>query len=193
IFTGTLYCSAARRQSSYSGVMLTTSCPIRPTFTGSSPYAVATVTISRSRQRRCPLVLTPHPGEFSRLTDRTVKAIQSDRIGAAIDAVTSWADPAGSSPILVLKGAGTVVTDGRRVFVNGTGNPGMATGGTGDVLTGLIAAVIGQGLAPFDAACLGVHVHGAAGDLAAEELGEASLTAVDLIDLLPEALARDDT
>ena len=89
--------------------------------------------------------------------------------------------------VVALKGAGTVVTDGQRMYVNQTGNPGMATGGAGDVLTGLIAALIGQGLAAIDAACLGVYVHGLAGDLAAETLGQLSLTASDLIDFLPEA------
>jgi NAD(P)H-hydrate epimerase len=89
--------------------------------------------------------------------------------------------------VLVLKGHGTVVTDGRRVFVNPTGNPGMATGGTGDVLTGLLAALLAQGLEPFAAAQLGVYLHGLAGDLARDDLGEASLIASDLLDYLPRA------
>jgi NAD(P)H-hydrate epimerase len=92
--------------------------------------------------------------------------------------------------VLVLKGAGTVVTDGRRVYVNTTGNPGMATGGAGDVLTGVVAALIGQGLSPFDAAVLGVYLHGLAGDIAAERLGEVSLIATDLIDHLGQAFCR---
>ena len=87
--------------------------------------------------------------------------------------------------VVVLKGHGTVVTDGRRVFVNPTGNPGMATGGTGDVLTGLIAALLGQGLEPFAAAQLGVYLHGLAGDLAQAELGQVSLIASDLLTYLP--------
>jgi len=89
--------------------------------------------------------------------------------------------------VLLLKGAGTVVTDGRRMAVNGTGNPGMATGGSGDVLTGLIAALLGQGLPPFEAAVLGAWIHGKAGDLAAEKYGEISLIASDIIDQLPDA------
>ena len=142
--------------------------------------------------RRCPLVLTPHPGEFARLTGRTVERIQADRRRAAAAAAAEWAGaaPAGAGLVVVLKGAGTVVTDGRRVFVNGTGNPGMATGGSGDVLTGLVAALVGQGMAPFEAACLGVHLHGLAGDVAAERLGEASVIATDLIDHLPAAFRR---
>ena len=87
----------------------------------------------------------------------------------------------------VLKGAGTVVTDGRKCYRNHTGNPGMATAGSGDVLTGIIAALIGQGLSSFDAAAKGVHVHGRAGDAAAKRVGELSLVATDLIDALPAA------
>jgi len=87
----------------------------------------------------------------------------------------------------VLKGAGTVVTNGRRFYVNDTGNPGMACGGSGDILTGLVAAMIGQSFELFDAACLAVRVHGHAGDLAAAELGEVSLMASDLLDYLPQA------
>jgi NAD(P)H-hydrate epimerase len=143
--------------------------------------------------RRCGVVLTPHPGEFSRLTGRTIADIQAARQAAAVAAVREWlsAGPAGPDfppLVLVLKGAGTVVTDGRRVRLNATGNPGMATGGSGDVLTGLTAALIAQHLPPFDAACLAVHLHGRAGDLAAQQLGEPSLIATDLLDYLPAAM-----
>src|SRR5207237_10184328 len=89
--------------------------------------------------------------------------------------------------VVGLKGHGTGVTDGQRVYQNTTGNPGMATGGTGDVLTGMIAALLGQRLEPFAAAQLGVHLHGLAGDLARNELGEVSLIASDLVDSLPRA------
>jgi len=139
-------------------------------------------------RRACPLVLTPHPGEMGRLTGRSVGDIQSDRAEAASAAAGRWAAGAEPPLALVLKGAGTVTTDGRRVQLNGTGNPGMATGGTGDVLTGLIAALIAQGLSPFDAARLGAHVHGRAGDLAAEDRGECGLIASDLLEHLPGAL-----
>jgi NAD(P)H-hydrate epimerase len=91
---------------------------------------------------------------------------------------------------VALKGAGTVVTDGGRLYVNTTGNPGMATAGSGDVLTGVTAALAGQGLSSFDATVLGVYVHGLAGDLAAGRLGQVSLIATDLIDALPEAFGR---
>ncbi len=142
--------------------------------------------------RRCPIVLTPHPGELSRLTGVSTDQIQLDREQAAIDASNEWLEPAQTDAplVLVLKGAGTVVTDATSVYVNDTGNPGMATGGSGDVLTGLLAALIGQGLGLFDAACLGVHVHGLAGDLAAGRRGEASLIASDLIDFLPAAFQK---
>jgi len=138
---------------------------------------------------RCPLVLTPHPGEFATLTGGAVAPIQSDREGVALAAARQWAS-AGTALVVALKGAGTVVTDGRRVYVNATGNPGMATGGSGDVLTGLSAALLAQGVEPFDAACLAVYVHGLAGDLAAEKLGEVSLIASDLLDFLPQAMKK---
>ena len=80
-----------------------------------------------------------------------------------------------------------MIADGARHVINSTGNPGMATGGTGDVLTGIIAALLAQGLAPFEAAQLGAHIHGLAGDLATAELGQVSLIATDLIRFLPKA------
>ncbi len=140
--------------------------------------------------RRCPLILTPHPGEFSRLTGRAIGDIQAGREEAALAAAGLWAPqgPADRPLVLVLKGQGTIVTDGRRLYVNTTGNPGMATGGTGDVLTGLTAAILAQGLEPFDAACLAAHAHGRAGDLAAEVLGQVSLVATDLLGYLPAAM-----
>jgi len=144
--------------------------------------------------RRCPLVLTPHPGEFSRLTGSSIRQIQSDRERSATAAARRWAGasaPAGPL-VCVLKGAGTVVTDGRRLYVNDTGNPGMATGGSGDVLTGLVAAFLAQKLEPFEAACLAVHVHGRAGDRAGEKLGQVSITAGDLLDYLPDAIRERD-
>jgi NAD(P)H-hydrate epimerase len=88
---------------------------------------------------------------------------------------------------VVLKGYQSIVCDGRRFAVNRTGNPGMATGGTGDCLTGVVAALLGQGLDAWSAARLGAHVHGLAGDLAAEELGQVSLVASDLLTYLPQA------
>jgi NAD(P)H-hydrate epimerase len=92
--------------------------------------------------------------------------------------------------ILVLKGHRTVITDGKRAALNSTGNPGMATGGSGDVLTGVITALVCQGLEPFEAARLGVHIHGLAGDLAAEKLGQVSLISSDLLDYLSAAFRK---
>ncbi len=128
-----------------------------------------------------PVVVTPHPGEFARLLGTDVPTVQADRQGLAARFA------AAHGAVVVLKGNGTVVTDGRRLAVNTTGNPGMATGGTGDVLAGLLAALLGAGLEPFAAARLAVHVHGLAGDLARDDLGETSLVASDLLDYLPPA------
>lgn len=132
---------------------------------------------------RRPVVITPHPGEFSRLTGRPKAEIQADRETHAV----ALAEHAGGGLIVVLKGAETIVTDGRRIYVNTTGNPGMSTGGSGDVLTGVIAALIGQDLSPFDAACLGVYAHGLAGDIARDQNGEVGLIAGDIVDSLADA------
>lgn len=129
-----------------------------------------------------PRILTPHPGEFARLSGSLPKG--PERITASAE--LSRRDAEGKT-VVVLKGHNTVVTDGTRFSINQTGNPGMATGGSGDVLTGIITALLCQGLAPFDAARLGVHVHGLAGDLAADELGQVSMIASDLSHYLPKA------
>jgi len=130
---------------------------------------------------RVPLLLTPHPGEAARLLGTSARDVQTDRRGAA-------AQLAGLGAVAVLKGAGTVVCDGRRVYVNETGNPGMATAGSGDVLAGLMAALVASGMEPFDAAVLAVWAHGRAGDLAAEQVGVLGLTALDVLRCVPEAL-----
>ncbi len=136
--------------------------------------------------RSRPLVLTPHPGEMARLTGLSIKQIQQDRIGVA----RSFARD--RHCILVLKGHRTLIAepDGH-VWVNTTGNPGMATGGTGDILTGMIAGMIAQ--FPDDivrAVCAAVYLHGRAGDIARDEVGEHSLVATELLRFLPEAFAR---
>lgn len=131
-----------------------------------------------------PVVITPHPGEMARLTGLTVAQVQRDRAGVA----RAFAKRHGV--IVVLKGHRTIVTDGARLRINRTGNPGMATGGSGDVLTGVIAALIAQRLTPFDAAVLGAHVHGRAGDLAARAIGEVSLAASDVLEFLPRAFRK---
>jgi NAD(P)H-hydrate epimerase len=128
-----------------------------------------------------PRVLTPHLGEYRRLVDRNDLSMEQ-----AVESACQLAER--HALVLVLKGHETLVTDGHQVYRNTTGNPGMATGGSGDVLTGVITALVCQGLSPFAAAQLGVHVHGLAGDLAAQEVGEVSLVARDLVTFLPAAL-----
>lgn len=128
-----------------------------------------------------PRVLTPHPGEAARLLKRPIETLQADRRASAKELAESFL------AVAVLKGHRTVISDGKRFTVNRTGNPGMATAGMGDVLSGVIGALIGQGLAPYEAACLGVQLHGRAGDLAAKNTGETSLMATDLLEALPRA------
>ncbi len=133
-----------------------------------------------------PLVLTPHPGEMARLTGRSIKEIQRDRINIARDFAREH------ELILVLKGHRTLVanSDGE-VWVNTTGNPGMATGGTGDILTGMVAGLMAQNPQRiFEAVIAAVHLHGMAGDVARESMGEHSLVATDLVKALPEAFRR---
>jgi hydroxyethylthiazole kinase-like uncharacterized protein yjeF len=132
------------------------------------------------------LVLTPHPGEMARLTGSTVAAVQRDRINVARTFARKH------EVIVVLKGHRTVVaTPGGEVWVNATGNPGMATGGTGDILTGMVAGFIAQNPDKIlDAVLAAVHLHGLAGDVARQQMGEHSLVATDLIAALPEAFRR---
>ena len=134
---------------------------------------------------RGPLVLTPHPGELARLLNVTTADVQRDRLGVASRLARE------QNVCVVLKGAGSVVAgpDGR-LAVNPTGNPGLATGGTGDVLTGIITGLLAQGLAPWGAACVGVYAHGLAGDIAASEVGETGLIAGDVIRAIPLAIRR---
>ena len=131
-----------------------------------------------------PRILTPHPGEFERLIGEPTAKELATRAMQAADLCQK--DSSGRT-VVVLKGHETIVTDGQIYVANPTGNPGMATGGTGDCLTGIIAALVGQGLSSWEAARLGVYVHGLAGDLAAEELGQVSMIASDLVDYLPDA------
>lgn len=131
------------------------------------------------------LILTPHPGEMARLGGVTVAEIESNRLEAARSFALA------NKCYLLLKGAGTVVAapDGR-LAINSSGNPGMASGGMGDVLTGVITALLGQGYEPFTACCLGAFCHGFAGDLAAADKGEIGLIATDLQEMLPQAFKR---
>ncbi len=126
-------------------------------------------------------VITPHPGEFARLSGLTVPEISQDRTASAVRFAAE------RQVVVVLKGQHTVVTDGQRLYLNATGNSGMATGGCGDVLTGIITSLIGQGMELMEAAVLGVHVHGLAGDLAAQQYSERGMIASDLVTCLPGA------
>lgn len=127
-------------------------------------------------------VLTPHMGEMSRLTGISIEELKADRAACA----QKFA--AAHGIICVLKDSSTVVSDGKRICFNRSGNHGMATGGSGDVLAGVIGALIGAGADPFKAACLGVYLHGYAGDLAAEMCSARGMTATDLIDNLRNVL-----
>ncbi len=130
---------------------------------------------------RSGVILTPHPGEMARLLACETAVVQNDRFSAATRAAERFDVTA------VLKGAGTVVAQtGRALGVNLSGNPGMATGGMGDVLAGLMAGLAAQGLDPFDAACAAVHIHGRAGDSVALLTSQAGMAATDVIDELPQ-------
>jgi NAD(P)H-hydrate epimerase len=138
------------------------------------------------RARRAPTVLTPHEGEAARLLGTTSAEVHAERQGVAADLA------ARAQGVIVLKGPGTIVTDGRRLYVNRTGGPALATGGTGDVLAGLVAALLAgaaaTGLDAFEAACIAVHAHGAAADAVAGGR-DRGLLASDLAAGLPDALA----
>jgi NAD(P)H-hydrate epimerase len=139
--------------------------------------------LSCLKAHKRPLVITPHPGEFARLTGRSIDEITDDRIRFASEFAREY------SLCVVLKGAPTIVA--RRsgnVYINYSGNEGMATGGSGDVLTGLIGGFLAQGVCYSDAAVLATYVHGAAGDIAAEMYGSRGMIAGDILEFVPQAL-----
>lgn len=138
-------------------------------------------------RRAAPTVLTPHSGEFARLTGSPAPESDDARAEAALTFARH------GNCTLLLKGAGTLVTDGAKLYRNRTGNAGMATGGSGDVLTGVVAALVGLGLSAFEAAALGAWVHGRAGDCAAAALGQTATTAPDLIDNLSQPFRELET
>jgi len=136
-------------------------------------------------EREAPTVVTPHPGEMARLTEASVAEIQANREDAALRFAKSF------NTVVVLKGHRTVVAaPNGTVAVNPTGNHGMATGGTGDLLAGLLGGFLAQGCAPFDGACLAVYLHGLAGDLAAEAKTPRAMIAGDVLEAFPEAFRR---
>lgn len=130
------------------------------------------------RGAACPVILTPHEGEFRRLT----QAPETDRITGAMTLARE------TGAIVLRKGHETVITDGKKTYVNRTGNAGMATGGSGDVLAGILAALLGQGIPPLEAAAAAAWLHGTAGDLAAGRLGQYALGPLDLLEALPRLL-----
>lgn len=137
------------------------------------------------KQRQVPVVLTPHPGEMARMTGRTIEEIQADRIRHAVNYAREW------GATVVLKGNKTIVAspDGE-AYVNITGNPGMATAGSGDVLCGIITGLISQGINPVKASVVGVYIHGLSGDHAVAAKGQRGLVAGDLLDFLPPVMAQ---
>jgi NAD(P)H-hydrate epimerase len=132
---------------------------------------------------KAPVILTPHPGEFARLTGLSTEEVQADRLGLARKYAAEW------GVILLLKGAPSIIVapDGR-ARINAFSNPGMATGGTGDVLAGVIAGFVAQGVEPFEAACLGLYVSSWAGELVRKEMGSAGMLAGDVAKALPRAM-----
>jgi hydroxyethylthiazole kinase-like uncharacterized protein yjeF len=137
------------------------------------------------KERSSSTLLTPHPKEMSRLCATSVEAVQADRINIAKDFALRY------NITLILKGFGSVIADSeKRCCVNKTGNPGMATAGSGDVLAGIVLALTAQGWPPFEAARAAAHVHGLAGDYAARDMTETGLIASDIVDYLPRAWQR---
>ncbi len=135
------------------------------------------------KDAKAPCILTPHPGEMARLLSMTPEEVQARRVEVARGFATEY------GVYLVLKGARTLVADPQgRVYINPTGNPGMATGGVGDVLTGVIGGLLVQGYPPLQASIMGVYLHGMAGDMVAEERGGIGMVATDLLEYLPRAL-----
>lgn len=134
---------------------------------------------------KAPAIITPHPGEMARLLHSTPKTVNSNRENTAIDFAKKF------GVVTVLKGAGTIIASPEgEVYINHTGNSGMATGGSGDVLSGIIGSLLAQGAAPINAAAAGVFLHGTIGDLAAEKLGKISMLPTDMIDMIPTAYLK---
>jgi len=135
-----------------------------------------------SKRKVNSLILTPHPGEFSRLLKLDIGKIKKRRKQLVKEFALRY------NLILILKGKNTLVSDGKRIFENNTGNPGMATAGTGDVLAGIVAGLLAQGVGQFEAAKAGVYLHGLAADYAARDKTENCLIASDIIEYLPKAI-----
>lgn len=140
---------------------------------------IAAENINILKAARSKLIITPHPGEMSRLTGMSISKIQADRVKAAEEFAAEH------GCVLVLKGSGTVVSDGSKTVINTAGNPGMAKGGSGDLLAGIIAGLLAQGQSSLDAAANGVFLHALAGDAAAEKMSMQGMTPTDMLNQLP--------
>jgi NAD(P)H-hydrate epimerase len=130
------------------------------------------------RERHAPTILTPHAGEFVRIGGDN----KADRVPETLRFAMKY------GCILLLKGHETVISDGKETYVNQTGNPGMAVGGSGDVLSGIIVSLLGQGIEPLKAAACGAWLHGKAGDICAEEIGQYGMLPTDLVEVFPRLL-----
>ena len=134
---------------------------------------------------KAPAIITPHPGEMAKLLHSTPKTVNSNRENTAINFAKKY------GVVTVLKGAGTIIAaPNGTAYINHTGNSGMATGGSGDVLSGIIGSLLAQGAAPINAAAAGVFLHGTIGDLASEKLGKISMLPTDMIDMIPTAYLK---
>ena len=156
-------------------VLVQTDCPVVLDADGINVMA-GHINILRGRQ--APTILTPHDGEFARLGG----VIGEDRVAAAEQMARDL------GVIMLLKGHRTTITDGATTYINRTGNPGMAVGGSGDVLAGIIASLLGQGIVPLEAAACGAWLHGAAGDRCAAEMGQYGMLPTDMLHVLPRLL-----
>lgn len=137
------------------------------------------------KKEKAPIIITPHPGEMARLVKSTPKEVNQNRAEVATDFAKEY------GVVTVLKGAGTIIASPEgRVMINRTGNSGMATGGSGDVLAGMTGSLLAQGANPFAAAAAAVYLHGLAGDIAAEKFGRISMLPTDLINEIPQAYKR---
>ncbi len=149
---------------------------------------LAQIGLDLLNKRKAPTIITPHPGEFSRLIGVETKEIQRKRIEYSRQIANRY------NITVVLKGTGTVVASPRgEVYVNTTGNPGMATAGSGDVLTGVIVSLLGQGIGPYESAVLAVYLHGLAGDLARDKKGEYGMVARDILEHIPDSIIALDS
>ncbi len=161
-------------------ILKTISCPVVLDADALNLVALE-VGLLGSRNGKGPLILTPHPGEMARLCQCSVDEVENNRLDLAVAKAVEW------EAVVVLKGSVTIIAspDGR-AFFNPTGNPGLGTGGTGDVLTGSILAWLAQGVPPLEAACLGVYLHGKSADSLALEYGWSGFTALEVADYLPK-------